>query len=61
MAVGAVSRSGIDGYSIPAGATSFQKEYYGCYSAFEYFKKAMEASANNNFKARCLFMMAKCS
>lgn len=55
------SRSGSDGYSMPPGATAFQKEYYGCYSTLAYFKKAMEASADNNFKARCLFMMAKCS
>jgi hypothetical protein len=54
-------RSGSDGYYIPDNATSFQKEYYGCYSALQYFKKAMEASASDNFKARCLFMMAKCS
>lgn len=54
-------RSGSDGYSIPDNATDFQKEYYGCYSALKYFKKAMDASADNNFKARCLFMMAKCS
>ena len=54
-------RSGSDGYSIPDNATDFQKEYYGCYSALQYFKKAMDASADNNFKARCLFMMGKCS
>lgn len=55
------NRSGSDGYYIPDNATDFQKEYYGCYSALQYFKKAMDASADNNFKARCLFMMAKCS
>jgi hypothetical protein len=54
-------RSGSDGYYIPEGATSFQKEYYGCYTAQEYFEKAMAASTDKNFKARCLFMMAKCS
>lgn len=54
-------RSGSDGYYIPDGATSFQKEYYGCYKAQEYFEKAMSASSDKNFKARCLFMMAKCS
>ena len=55
------SRSGSDGYYIPDDATSFKKEYYGCYKAQAYFEKAMNASADKNFKARCLFMMAKCS
>lgn len=54
-------RSGSDGYYIPKDATTFQKEYYGCYSALQYFEKAMNTSTDNNFKARCLFMMAKCS
>lgn len=53
-------RSGSDGYYIPKDATAFQKEYYGCYSAMNYFRKAMEASSDKNFKARCLFMIAKC-
>jgi hypothetical protein len=55
------NRSGSDGYYIPDDATSFQKEYYGCYKAQAYFEKAMNTSADRNFKARCLFMMAKCS
>ncbi len=55
------SRSGTDGYSIPDDATPFQKEYYGCFTALTYFKKAMEASPDKNFKAKCLFMMARCS
>lgn len=54
-------RGGTDGYHIPKNATGFQKEYYGCYKAHEYFEKAMKAGTDNNFKARCLFMMAKCS
>lgn len=54
-------RSGSDGYFIPADATAFQKEYYGAFKAHEYFEKAMNASTDKNFKARCLFMMAKCS
>ena len=55
------SRSGSDGYAIPKDATEFQKQYYGCYAAHDMFKKAMDASADKNFKARCLFMMAKCA
>lgn len=54
-------RSGADGYYIPKNATAFQKEYYGCFTAEKYFQKAMQSSTDENFKARCLFMMAKCS
>ncbi|MEO5944683.1 MAG: hypothetical protein ABIP30_00715 [Ferruginibacter sp.] len=54
-------RGGSDGYYIPVGANNFQKEYYGCYKAHDYFKKAMDASTDKNFKAKCLFMMAKCA
>jgi hypothetical protein len=55
------SRSGSDGYYIPDNATGFQKEYYGAFKAHDYFEKAMKASTDKNFKARCLFMMARCS
>jgi hypothetical protein len=55
------SRSGSDGYYVPDDATSFQKEYYGCFAAHAYFEKAMNAASDKNFKARCLFMMGKCS
>ncbi|MEP6712171.1 MAG: hypothetical protein ABJA37_07145 [Ferruginibacter sp.] len=54
-------RSGSDGYYVPDGANNFQKEYYGCYKAHDYFKKALDLSADKNFKAKCLFMMAKCA
>jgi hypothetical protein len=55
------NRSGVDGYRIPDEATAFEKEYYGCFTASAYFEKAMNASADKNYKARCLFMMAKCA
>jgi hypothetical protein len=54
-------RSGSDGYYIPDNATGFQKEYYGAFKAHDYFEKALKASTDKNFKARCLFMMAKCA
>lgn len=54
-------RSGSDGYFIPENATAFQRQYYGCYAAHDMFKKAMDASSDKNFKAKCLFMMAKCA
>ncbi len=54
-------RSSSDGYYLPKDATEFQKQYYGCFAAHDMFKKAMDASADKNFKGKCLFMMAKCS
>jgi hypothetical protein len=54
-------RSGSDGYAIPKNATGFQKEYYGAFKAHDYFEKAMNASTDKNFKAKCFFMMAKCA
>ncbi|MBC7934099.1 MAG: hypothetical protein H7Y86_01890 [Rhizobacter sp.] len=54
-------RSGVDGYHIPKDANEFQKNYYGAYKAHDYFKMAMDASPDKEFKAKCLFMMAKCS
>jgi hypothetical protein len=36
------------------------KEYYGVYKAEEYYMKAYSLTQNKNFKARCLFMAAKC-
>jgi hypothetical protein len=35
-------------------------EYYGVYHAEENYKKAFELSSDPEFKARCLFMSAKC-
>ena len=54
-------RSGSDGYMIPKNANEFQRNYYGCFKAEEYFKLAMEKSTDANFKAKCMFMMAKCA
>lgn len=53
-------RSGSDGYMIPSQASAFEKDYYGCYKAKEYFEKALKRAGNAEFKAKCLFMMAKC-
>src|SRR5690606_1999544 len=53
-------RSGSDGYFIPQDASAFKREYYGCFTAHDYFKKAMDAASDKNMKAKCLFMMAKC-
>lgn len=34
--------------------------YLDCRKAMEYYQKAMNASSNNEFKAKCCFMAAKC-
>lgn len=54
-------RSGSDGYCVPKDANAFRKEYYSAEVARLYFEKAMNSTADRNFKARCIFMMGKCS
>lgn len=39
---------------------SFGKEYYGALSAEDHYLKAFALSKDKNFRARCLFMAAKC-
>ncbi|MBZ4190366.1 hypothetical protein [Niabella beijingensis] len=53
-------RSGADGYCIPEKASTFEKDYYGCYKAKACFEKALAAASDAELKARCLFMMARC-
>jgi len=36
------------------------KPYFDCAKALEYYNKAMEASTDKEFKAKCCFMAAKC-
>jgi hypothetical protein len=55
------NRTGDEREDVPKDKTDFDNDYYGCYTAEAFFKKAMAASADREFKARCLFMMAKCS
>ncbi|MEO6883178.1 MAG: hypothetical protein ABI199_04035 [Bacteroidia bacterium] len=38
----------------------FIKDYFHCTTAKEYYLKAMNASKDNEFKAQCCFMAAKC-
>ncbi len=54
-------RSGADGYYIPKDGSAFLRDYYGCFTAEEYFQKARAASTDENFKAKCTFMLAKCA
>lgn len=39
---------------------AWQKEYYGVYKAKDYYQKAYELATDKEFKAACLFMVAKC-
>lgn len=55
------ARSGSDECYIPDDATSFLRNYYGAFDAYDYFKKAMLATKSKEMKAKCLFMMAKCA
>ncbi len=52
--------SGNDGLHGANDSQPGDKEYYGVYKAEEYYLKAMTLSQDKNFKARCLFMVAKC-
>lgn len=39
----------------------WEREYYGVYKAKDYYQKAYALTKNNEFKAACYFMMAKCT
>jgi|GEM_PF-473980 len=39
----------------------WEKEYYGVYEARNYYQKAYDVATNKEFKAACLFMVAKCA
>ncbi|HUC82134.1 MAG TPA: hypothetical protein VMR70_14620 [Flavisolibacter sp.] len=56
----AYSRSSVDwnngNYKAP-----WEKEYFGVHEARTYYQKAYDAALNKEFKAACLFMVAKCA
>jgi hypothetical protein len=52
--------SGNDGLKGPSDTKPGDKEYYGVYRSEEYYMKAYDLTQDKNFKARCLFMAAKC-
>lgn len=70
-------RTGEQAEDMPSDLTAFDRDYYGCYTAETFFKRAMEKAKemamektkatataippDRNFQARCLFMMAKCA
>lgn len=39
----------------------FLREYFGCYRAEEYYKKAADAATDPEFKAKALFLAARCA
>ncbi|KAA2242974.1 hypothetical protein F0L74_10660 [Chitinophaga agrisoli] len=41
--------------------TPFLREYFGCYGAEEYYKKAADAATDPEFKAKALYMAARCA
>jgi len=56
----AFNRSTVDwnegNYKLP-----WQKEYFGVYEARNFYQKAYDAATDKEFKAACLFMVAKCA
>lgn len=52
--------SGNDGLKGANETQPGDKEYFGVYKAEEYYLKANSLTQDKNFKARCLFMAAKC-
>jgi hypothetical protein len=56
----AYERSGADWnmgqYKLP-----WEKEYYGVYKARDLYQQAFDAATDREFKAACLFMVAKCA
>lgn len=39
----------------------FERQYFGCYAAEAYYLKAAQVATDNEFRARCFFMAARCS
>ena len=54
-------RPSTDWYSPEDERTPFLKQYFGCYRAEEYYKKAADAATDKEFKAQCLYMAARCA
>lgn len=54
-------RSGVDGYRVTSQSSAFHMNYYGAIPAEAQFAEAMRKSSDPEFKARCVFMMARCA
>lgn len=48
-------------YAAANESSPFLREYFGCYRAEEYYKKAADAATDKEFKAKALFMAARCA
>lgn len=53
--------SGNDGLENTHQQGSWQKEYFGVFKAEQFYLKAKDLSKDENFRARCIWMAAKCS
>lgn len=56
----AYNRSGTD-WNEGVYKQPWHREYYGVYAAKDWYQKAYEAATDKEFKAACLFMVAKCA
>lgn len=54
-------RPSTDWWSPEDDKTPWLKEYFGCYRAEEYYKKAADAATDPEFKAKALFLAARCA
>ncbi|RPD42608.1 hypothetical protein [Chitinophaga barathri] len=54
-------RPSTDWYTPEDDKTPSGKQYFGCYRAEEYYKKAADAATDKEFKAECLYMAARCA
>jgi hypothetical protein len=53
--------SGNDGLTATYKEGTWQREYFGTFTAERFYLQAKELSTDANFKARCMWMAAKCS
>ncbi len=54
-------RPSTDWWSPEDDNTPWLKEYFGCYRAESFYKKAADASSDPEFKAKALYMAARCA
>jgi len=55
------SWNGNDGLNTTHKEGNWHREYFGVFKAEQFYLKAKDLSKDANFKARCIFMAAKCS
>ena len=50
-----------DGYNATYNPCNWKYEYYGVFKSEELYLKAAALSSNQNFRAKCIWMAAKCA